>query len=195
MITVVTLQHETLHRDLFALAQLRIQVFREWPYLYEGTLDYESDYLDRFSKTEGSVLVVARDGDSIVGAATACPLLGHASEFAVPFENAGMNPNRIFYFGESVLLPQYRGKGIGHAFFDHREAAARESGDFSMTTFCAVVRPETDQRRTANHRSLETFWQKRGYEKIPGMVTEFSWNEPGIPTKVSHTMQFWKRDL
>jgi hypothetical protein len=37
----------------------------------------------------------------------------------------GMDVGRVFYFGESMLLPRCRGRGIGHAFFGHREAHAR----------------------------------------------------------------------
>lgn len=31
------------------LAALRVKVFREWPYLYEGSLDYERNYLRRYA--------------------------------------------------------------------------------------------------------------------------------------------------
>ena len=54
-----------------ALYDLRIRIFRGWPYLYEGTADYEADYLAEFFREPGAVLVVAQDGDAIVGAATA----------------------------------------------------------------------------------------------------------------------------
>jgi hypothetical protein len=53
------------------VARLRIEVFREWPYLYDGTLDYERDYLAHFADAEDALIVAARDGDSVVGAATA----------------------------------------------------------------------------------------------------------------------------
>jgi hypothetical protein len=49
-----------------------------------------------------------------------------------PFIAAGGNVDHIFYFGESVLLPQFRGMGIGHHFFDEREAAARAAGEFFL---------------------------------------------------------------
>ena len=44
-----------------ALSDLRIRVFREWPYLYEGTADYEAEYLAEFIDAPGAVLVVEDD--------------------------------------------------------------------------------------------------------------------------------------
>ena len=54
-----------------ALSDLRIRVFRSWPYLYAGSAEYEASYLAEFVREPGSVLVIARDGDAIIGAATA----------------------------------------------------------------------------------------------------------------------------
>ena len=36
------------------LARLRIVVFRDWPYLYDGTLDYEEKYLATFAAAKGA---------------------------------------------------------------------------------------------------------------------------------------------
>ena len=55
------------------LAALRIEVFLEWPYLYDGTEAYEVEYLTEFISEAGSVLVVAEVDGAIVGAATASP--------------------------------------------------------------------------------------------------------------------------
>ena len=37
------------------LAALRIAVFREWPYLYEGNLGYEANYLGRYAACSDSL--------------------------------------------------------------------------------------------------------------------------------------------
>ena len=37
------------------LARLRIIVFRDWPYLYDGTLDYEERYLAKLAAAPGAV--------------------------------------------------------------------------------------------------------------------------------------------
>ena len=59
---------------LDAVAALRIAVFAEWPYLYRGDAAYERGYLARYAASPRSVLVLARDGEEVVGASTGIPL-------------------------------------------------------------------------------------------------------------------------
>lgn len=181
------------------VARLRIAVFREWPYLYDGTLDYERQYLADFAEALDAVIVVARDDESVVGAATAAPLSGHTKEFVPLFAARGMDPDRIFYFGESVLLASYRGQGLGHVFFDHREAHARAArgpkGAYTHTAFCAVVRADDDPRRPPDYRPLDAFWQKRGYRKVAGLIGSYRWKEIGEAEETEKPMQFWMKAL
>lgn len=177
-----------------ALSDLRIQVFRNWPYLYDGTAEYEAGYMAEFVREPGSVLVVARDGESIIGAATASPLEGHKAEIQNPFRAKGLDVAQIFYFGESVLLPQYQGQGIGHQFFDAREAAARAAGAV-QTSFCAVIRPDDHPMRPEAPRDLHPFWRARGYTPVEGLTGTLEWQDLGDHFESAHPMQFWMRDL
>ena len=95
------------------LARLRMIVFRDWPYLYDGTLEYEEKYLATFAAAKGAVVITAYDGQDMVGASTAAPMIEHADEFGEPFKNAGYDLSKIFYCGESVLLKSHRGYGLG----------------------------------------------------------------------------------
>jgi GNAT superfamily N-acetyltransferase len=177
------------------LARLRIEVFREWPYLYDGTYDYERDYIARFADSAGALVAVAKDGGRIVGAATATYLGGHAEAFAEPFLSRGLDTSGIYYFGESVLLPAWRGRGLGHAFFDVREAQARAAGGFTRATFCAVVRPAIHPLKPAGYRSLDAFWRKRGYEPVPGLQGSFAWQDIGDSAETEKPMQYWMKAL
>lgn len=172
------------------LAQLRIMVFRAYPYLYDGDVSYERDYIAEFAAAPQAALVAAFDNDRIIGAATASPMAAQKQEFQRPFAERGWDVARLFYFGESVLLPDYRGQGIGHGFFDHREAAAREAGA-SHASFCAVIRPADHPARPADYQPLDAFWRKRRYEPVDGFITDFTWKEAGSDSDVTHPMQFW----
>lgn len=195
-ITLATLTGDDLGAALDSLAELRIAVFRDWPYLYDGDAAYERDYLRAYADSERAVVIAACAADgNIVGAATAAPMADHAAEFAAPFAARGRHIGAIYYFGESVLLPQWRGCGIGHAFFDAREAAARTHG-FAVACFCAVVRPADHPMRPAGYRPLDAFWQKRGYVAVPGLVASYPWADIAEGGgEVAHDMQFWVRDL
>ncbi len=175
------------------LAALRIAVFAAFPYLYDGDAAYEAEYLAEYAQAREAVLVAAFDGARIVGAATAAPMGHQKDAFRAPFEARGLDTGRLFYFGESVLLPDYRGHGIGHAFFDHREAQARACGA-EAACFAAVIRPADHPARPMGYTPLDAFWTKRGYAPIPGLVTQLAWKEHGQAGESDKAMQYWLRD-
>lgn len=193
------LTKRTIADHLGALSALRLAVFREWPYLYDGDAASEASYLDTFAEAADAMIVAAFDGARMVGAATAAPLAGHTDHFVPLFNAHGYDPATVFYCGESVLLPAYRGRGIGHAFFDAREAHAgalnASGGQFAWSSFCGVVRTSNDPRCPADYRPLDPFWRKRGYEKIDGLTGTYDWRDIGDPAEKPHQMQFWIKPL
>lgn len=177
------------------LARLRIAVFRDWPYLYEGDLDYERRYLAAYADSPRSVFVLALDDDRVIGASSGIPLADDGEAFQQPFRERGMAVDEVFYFGESVLLPAYRGQGLGHRFFDERESHAQRLGGFAWTAFCAVERDESDTRCPADHRPNDPFWRKRGYRRQDDMFCTLSWTECGSEGECAHRLRFWLRPL
>ena len=191
---VQTLTGEALVRSLSDVARLRIEVFRDWPYLYDGDLAYEQNYLQSYRDSPKAIVVGAFEEDRLVGASTGTPLADHADSFAAPFAQTGLNLSDIFYCAESVLLPDFRGRGIGHRFFDLREDHARKYA-FTKCCFCAVIRPEDHPARPAHYSPLDTFWKSRGYAPLDGVQAEFSWKDIGVETETIKRLQFWIRDL
>lgn len=177
------------------LAALRIEVFREYPYLYDGNLSYEEGYLETYARAKDSVFVIVHDAESVVGASTGVPMVEETAPFKAPFLTQGWNPETIFYFGESLLLKPFRGHGMGVRFFEERERFARERGGFEWTAFCAVERPDDHPQRPDGYYPLNAFWGRRGYTQRPELVTEFSWKEVGEDQESPKKMVFWTRPL
>lgn len=193
-ITVRALRGAALEAALDDVARLRIAVFRDWPYLYDGSLDYEREYLQTYRDSAGALLVGAFFGDVLVGASTSTPMEDHAEAFAAPFAGRGVALEHILYGAESVLLPEYRGKGIGHRFFDLREEHARALGR-SHVAFCSVMRPDDHPLRPAHYRTNDAFWAGRGYAPLEGVVAEFSWKDVGQEGETVKPLQFWMRKV
>ena len=194
MIRVERLTGEDLSKALDDVARLRIEVFRAWPYLYDGDEAYERHYLQTYRESENAILVAAFDGDRLVGASTGTPMEDHAEDFAAAFDGQGIDLKDIFYCAESVLLPGYRGRGIGHAFFDAREAHARAMGR-RYVAFCGVVRPADHPLKPEQYQPLDPFWRKRGYAPVKGAVAQFRWKDIDQPEETEHPLQFWMRAL
>lgn len=193
MITTRILTGDAVAGALDDLARLRIAVFRDWPYLYDGDAAYEREYLKAYT-APGAVVVAAMDGDRMVGAATGAPMEDHAKDFAAAFANRPERLEEIFYCAESVLLPEYRGHGLGHAFFDGREEQARSLGR-RYSAFCSVIRPADHPARPADYRPLDGFWRKRGYEPLPGVIASFHWRDLGDASETTKQLQFWMKPL
>ncbi len=158
------------------LASLRCSVFREYPYLYNGNQEVEAAYLANYSKSDDVLLVLAKAGERVVGVST-CMAMSHAdAAFKKPFLSHHIPMDELCYFGESVLLPDFRGQGIGHRFFDLREKWSAERG-FKTNYFCAVVRQGNHPLKPTDYQTLDVFWKKRGYRKMEHLIAELEWRE------------------
>ena len=173
------------------LARLRIEVFHDFPYLYDGDYDYEKKYLQTYVDTPESVIVLAFDRDKVVGASTALPMKYETEQLKQPFLDHGYNLGDVFYCSESVLNKDYRGLGLGVRFFEQREAHAKDLGGFKFITFCCVERPLNHPRRPANYVPLDQFWNKRGYFKHPELKTTYTWKDLDDTVETPKPMTFW----
>lgn len=194
MLEISTYSGDAARPFLSEIARLRIAVFREFPYLYEGSFDYEMEYLSNYYSSEKSLLVVAKEGSKICGISTAAPLTEADNMFQAPLSTAGLDLHKILYFGESVLLPEFRGNGIGRRFFDLREDWARRWG-FPITGFCAVMRGPDHPLRPPEYRPLDSFWESRGYTKHNDLVVKLPWREIGESNpEIQHDLVYWLRN-
>ncbi|HWO99466.1 MAG TPA: GNAT family N-acetyltransferase [Methylococcus sp.] len=194
-ITVESLSGKAIEDCIPDLARLRIEVFRDFPYLYEGNLEYEEKYLRTYIESPESIVVLARDGERVIGASTGLPLEHETEEFQKPFREHGYDPSRIFYCAESVLLKEYRGRGIYKKFFEGRESHALRLGRFDYCTFCCVQRPADHPLRPSDYVPLDAVWTRFGYVKHPELVAYYAWKDVGEPDETLKPMVFWIKSL
>lgn len=177
------------------LAELRIEIFRSFPYLYDGDLDYEYGYLKTYSSCSKAFCALVFDEDVLVGATTGIPLEFETQEVKLPFSKVGISESEVFYFGESILKKAYRGTGIGIRFFKMREEYALSLESTRYTAFCGVVRADDHPRKPLNYKPLNLFWERMGYQKQEEMTTFFSWKDLDEQTESPKKMQFWMKTI
>jgi GNAT superfamily N-acetyltransferase len=192
---IITVSGMELRPYIPAIARLRITVFRDWPYLYDGNVRHEETYLQTYVESARAGVVLALDGETVVGASTCLPMADETANIQAPFRANGWDIDRIFYFGESILLAPYRGTGIGVRFFAEREAHVRGVSTCDITTFCAVQRPADHPARPAGAVPLDAFWGKRGYTPHLELSCDMRWKDVGDAEETPHRLAFWLKSL
>ncbi|WP_261663474.1 GNAT family N-acetyltransferase [Deinococcus sp. Marseille-Q6407] len=175
------------------VARLRLTLFREFPYLYEGSAEYEREYLRTYAEAPGALLILARDGGRVVGACTAVPLNHEMEELQVPFRAAGLDPAQVLYVGEVLLEPEYQNQGLGGRLLDRAEAHAETLG-LPLVAAAMVQRPQDHPRMPAGWRSPRSLAERRGYVMRPELDTAMTWQEVGERQPSPKPMRLWVLD-
>jgi hypothetical protein len=121
------------------------------------------------------------------------PLEDESEEIVAPFVAQQWPLAKGFYFGESLLLSQYRGQGWGNRFFDERERYALSYKEIDYTSFCSVERPINHPLRPATYNPNDAFWLKRGYTKQEQLQCKMSWKDIDEAEESIKNMTFWTK--
>ncbi|MBK5937289.1 MAG: GNAT family N-acetyltransferase [Halorhodospira halophila] len=189
------LQGEEIGQRFEQIAALRLQVFREWPYLYDGSMEEERYFLRFYLDAPWALATVVVDGDEVVGLSTAMPLTDESPRIQKPFIDEGFDPGQVFYLAESILLPAYRGRGFYRHFFDVRERHARSCGDYQWATLCTVVRDPAHPLRPADYQPLDPVWRHFGYTPREELIAYYPWKQVDEPAETDKPLQFWIKQL
>lgn len=194
-IHVRTFVGPALRTYLHSIAKLRMDVFREYPFLEEPDLTLETVRLKRYLTSKESIGVLVFDNTTLVGVSLGIPLVLERDEIQRPFLDRFHDVSTYFYFGESVLLKQYRNRGISHHFFDVREAHVKHLIKYKHICFFDPMRPEVDPHKPADYLPLHDFWRKRGYVHCPDLHCNLIWKELGETKPSEKPLTFWIKDL
>lgn len=178
---------------LHAIAKLRMEVFKEYPYFETPDLDREIHYLKHISTCKETIGVLIFDGTTLVGVSLGCPLAIEDPLFLTPFNERHLDISSYFYFGDSALLKEYRGRGIGHHFFDAREAHVAHYKKYKHICFSVPNCP--DHKRPQECFPLDDFWRRRGYHHHPEMHCHLLWQDVEEGKPAERTLTYWIKDL
>lgn len=179
---------------LEAIATLRIKIFQEYPYLYQGEERYELEYLKVYADSLRALALLAWDGDVLAGALTAIPLEDELPELLSPFAGTPYPVERIFYLGELLFHPAYRGRGLGTGMLGEAEEYVRNQDGFDFLTCATVERPEDHPMRPDDFIPIDRFLHRNGFALLPDVVAALHWPElDGV--SLEHNMLFWIKKL
>lgn len=183
------------------IAEMRIRIFKEYPYLYMGNLEYEEKYLQSYSLNAKAMLAVAYSNEKVVGISTGIPLLSE-SEIINVCENSlkqqDKDPSKYYYYGEILIEHNYRGLGISSKLYKAQDALASSWG-FKHTSILTVHRSDNHPLRPQNYKDSNCIWEHLGFFKnLPPLTIRYNWptiQADGSIVDDSNLMEFWERPL
>ncbi|MRR35705.1 GNAT family N-acetyltransferase [bacterium] len=179
---------------LSEIARLRITIFREFPYLYKGSQEIETKYLQAYAEAPDACVFVVRDGEAIIGAVTGVPLSGEPASFTAPFAGSPFSLDTIYYVGEVLFFPAYRGQGLGSRLLQEFEDHVRALGRYQRLACATVVRPETHPLRPSDYRPIDGLLLRAEFIKYPELRVALPW--PDLDGNITeNTMVFWMNEL
>lgn len=98
---------------LDTLASLRLEIFREYPYLYDGRREDELDYLKSYAEAPDACVILAHAGGTVAGAVTGMPFIHEGAQMLAAIAGSRYSVENLYYVGELLLYPAYRNKGLG----------------------------------------------------------------------------------
>jgi GNAT superfamily N-acetyltransferase len=171
-----------------ALGRFRIEVFSEYPYLYEGSLEYERKYLGRYARNPDSFLIMIDDKDGLVGVCTGVPLLEESLEFRKLFVEEELH--EVYYIGEVMVRADCRGRGIGTNLLA-TALSTIDSEKYKTICLAAVDRGGNHPSRPARYTPPDSLWRKLGFAKYENLVVPFAWKDIGDKAETEKPMVVW----
>lgn len=194
-IHVRTFTGSALKPYLHCLAKLKMEVFREYPFFEEPDLYREMQSLRKIASNKESVGVLVFDGITLVGSALGYPLEQDEPDLVKPFEERHLDISTYYFFTESLLLKPYRSRGIGHHFFDAREAHVHYNKKYKHICFFIPELSQNETLKPEDYLPHFDFWRRRGYVPHPEIKCTLKWKAIGEAHPSDKQITFWIRDL
>lgn len=181
------------------VSKFRIKLFAKYPYLYKGDLEYEKKYIDSYANNTQSTIAAAKIDQEIIGLSTGIPLISESeilSEADSLFKNQHIDPKKIYYYGEIMVLPKFRGHNISSRLLNAQDELIKTWG-YTHVSLLTVVREKNHPLQPINYKSTDIVWEKMGYHKT-GLQLKFYWptfQNDGTIKEEDHVLELWLREI
>lgn len=176
------------------IASLRIEMFKEFPYLYEGAFEYEKEYLETYFKSKNSRILLAFDKEEVIGFSNNIPVFEELEEIQRAFQEQQINPEKYLYIGEVMIKPLYRGQGLLRKFLEYHENFAAKYA-YDHLVFMTVKRPAHHPYKPENYRSLEPIWEHFGYHQHPDLDIRIRWKQIDSSQDEDNHLAVWCKSV
>lgn len=193
-VEITTFTEEKLHNFLPQIVSLRLDIFSDYPYLYEGDEASEAKYLEKFHAMKNAIALGVFSNGNLIGEATAYPLTYEYKTLTDAFLNEGLHLRDYFCIGEVIFSKPFRGNGYGSKLCEMIESYAKIKG-FSFICFFEIDRGNSDPKKPEGYRKLDSYWEKKGYLKHPELNGTVSYREKGESEESPKKMIFWIKQL
>lgn len=207
VVTPFLFSHENCRIEVFKGAEiipyvkkvtdLSLAIYREYPYLYEGTEEEYMPFIEHYAKSELGMACILFDDEKPVGVAIGMPMDTMRKKYQEPLlsKYPEANINSFFYLGEFLILKEYRGKGFGKQIYVELEQSIKKEKLFKTICFCKIDEFELHPLKPDNYKSLDEFWRKLGFEQVEDLSTSVAWRNINELEDSPHKMVYWIKTM
>lgn len=180
------------------VVNLRITIFKEYPYLYEGNVKEENAYFDWFSKLPNTAIAVAYLDAKPIGFTSGTSFVDFDEHFQGSvdiFTKAKLEAKNYYYFPEILILPEHDNDLINYRLFEALENHAKK---LNYKSGCFVTEEhESHPLKPQDYKPLDYLWHLLDYTKS-ALIINFSWSTIQADKSSKdkkHALIYWLKKL
>lgn len=178
---------------------MSLEVYREYPYLYDGTVESETDYFEFYARNAHAIMLVAKDDttDTPVGYAVGIPLSDETPKKQHPFIATGRDPREYLLIVEFLVAPAFRHHGIARTMYTlFEEHIISQLPQYRYITAFGIERDNNPNWYTPqSHDPLYALERHCGWQRHGELTFLATWQDVGTAEPVTKKLVFWIKSL
>ena len=178
------------------ITQLSLQIYREYPYLYEGTEEEYLPFIQRYSESNDGIASILFDDKKLIGVCIGMPLNEMRDNYLGNFSSITKEElDSLYYLGEFLLLKQYRSQGNGKQMYTSFENEVIKKSLYKTLCFCKIQEFLEHPSQPDNYFSMNNFWKQSEYVAREDLSFNVDWVNVNETTLSPHQLYFWFKPL